>query len=115
MSANRAELAIEIIRLSSGIVIGSERSCFEPDRLRQYLDAWDNLYKYYQQTTDVDVDVVLVQEYLQQVDYFFGVMQNDHRDAECRAEAEEALEELRATMQYIIRWVEARVFPWGKP
>jgi hypothetical protein len=110
-SERRAELERLIVDNAKRIIANQETGCINETDLQQYLETWHQLVLHYRHSDEMVIAVEAVRDYLQSMDYFFGISNYQTFDETCRERATEALQELDASMKYIIQAVELKLPP----
>jgi hypothetical protein len=112
----RTELEQEILNSAKKVRFEHNAGCFEEDALREFWEAWRRLVQYYEDENhnDTEIGVEVIHEYLDKINLFFGVWQDQSASEHCRERSEESLQELEAYLDYIMQAVEIRLYPDGR-
>jgi len=86
--------------------------CF--DAAHAGLEHWQKLVFYYRSNDDRDIGVEIVREYIDWIDALRRIAHQESLSDECRDEVEDALAEIQMHMNEIIKYVEHRIYPYGR-
>jgi hypothetical protein len=112
----RAKIEQEILNSAKKVRFDLTMECFDGDALREFWEAWRSLVQYYEDENhnDTEIGVEVIHEYLDKVNLFWGVWQDQSVSKSCRERSEDALQELEAYLDYIMQAVEIRLYPDGR-
>ncbi len=110
----RINIEQRIISTAKSVRRRSLDVCFDEKDIEPFLSAWHDLVQYYQTYDESMINVEVVREYIDALNRFVGVMQDEHQSTDCRDLVNEAIAELEWRMGDIIKAVERRIYPSGR-
>jgi hypothetical protein len=108
-NSSREQIENELIKKAHEIKIDRQTGCIDETFFEEFDLAWHKLVKYYESNEDSVIGVQVVHVYLDTVNLFFAVWQDNNVPEDCREHAEESLRILERQMEYIIIAVENRL------
>lgn len=111
--SRRAELERHLLEKATDIRRNNE-GCFDNDILEDYLIAWQELKRYYEEHDEACLDIEVIREYLRWLNALASAWHNTALGSHCREQAREAVYQLEASLADIIKAVEMRRYPHGR-
>ncbi len=103
-----------ILSAADNVLRTSHSACFNEANLAEFFNGWHDLVHYYQECDETMISVEVVREYINGLNSFVGVRQDEKRSRQCHEQASEAIAELEWYMQEIIKAVERGLYPAGR-
>ncbi len=104
----------QILSTADSVRRSSIKDCFDEKDIEPFLNAWYDLVRYYRAYDEAMISVEVVREYIDVLNRFVGVLQDENQPPECRELVKEAIAELERHMDEIIKAVEQRIYPTGR-
>lgn len=99
---DRKSIETKIYDLSSELKKNPATNCYDEQAIDQFLGVWHTLARYYQNSTDTEISVITIREYLRWAHTFGAYTQSQTVSADCQEISTQARDELGGFIEDIL-------------
>ncbi len=99
---DRKLVETKIYDLSRALKKNSATNCYGEEDIDQFLEVWQELARYYKNSTDTDISVITIREYMRWAHIFGAYAQSQTVSTDCQEISVQARDELSGFIEDIL-------------